>query len=163
MLLRIGQAIMEKIRRKTIEKIVARYQTKGASALLPVLQEIQGRYNYLPRKALEMVSELWSIPKSRMYAVITFYAQFSLEKRGKYLIRLCNGTACHVRGGERIKEVLKKEYGLQEGKTTSDGKFTLQEVACLGSCFLSPVMMINDTYYGNLTVEKALGILKRLK
>ncbi len=154
---------MEKINRKTIEKIVAKHKEKGPDAVLPVLQDIQKKYNYLPEKALRWTAALLRISKSRLYGVVTFYTQFSLEKRGRYLIRFCDGTACHVKGGPQIKQALKDKYKIQEGKTTPDGKFTLQEVACLGSCFLSPVMMINNVYYGNLTVEKALNIFKELK
>jgi NADH-quinone oxidoreductase subunit E len=154
---------MEKINMRTIKRIVSKYQGDYENPILPVLQEIQGKYNYLPRKALEMVSELLGVSRSTIYGIVTFYAQFSMEKRGRYLVRLCNGTACHVKGSIRIKQILKQEFGLEEGKTTSDNKFTLQEVACLGSCFLSPVMMINSNYFGNLTPEKARIILKGLK
>jgi len=154
---------MKRVNKKSIEKIVSKYRGKERESLLSILQEIQGKYNYLPRKALELVSELLQVPGSKIYGLATFYTQFSLKERGKYLIRICEGTACHVKGSLRIKEALEKEFGLHEGETTPDGKFTLQLVACLGSCFLAPVMMVNSTYYGNLTSRKAISILKELK
>lgn len=149
--------------KRKLKRILAKYVGKGASVILPVLQEIQQAYNYLPREALVRTSQFLNIPASRIFGIVTFYSQFSLEKRGKHLIRLCDGTACHVKGSRAIREALKEKYGLVEGKTTPDGKFTLQEVACLGSCFLSPVLMVDAQYYGNLTAEKALNVFKNLK
>ncbi|HIE43182.1 MAG TPA: NADH-quinone oxidoreductase subunit NuoE [Candidatus Omnitrophica bacterium] len=154
---------MKRINKKSIEKIASKYRGKEKVSLLSILQEIQTKYNYLPKRALEMVCELLDVPKSKIYGLATFYTQFSMKERGKYLIRICEGTACHAKGSQRIKELLKKTFGLQEGETTPDKKFTLQIVACVGSCFLSPVMMVDSTYYGNLTPEKATNILKELK
>jgi NADH-quinone oxidoreductase subunit E len=154
---------MRRIHKRTIENIVSRYRGKEKSSLLSILQEIQTKYNYLPKKALELVCELLDVPKSKIYGLATFYAQFSMKERGKHLIRICEGTACHVKGSQRIKESLKKTFGLEEGETTPDKKFTLLVVACLGSCFLSPAMMVNSAYYGNLTSEKAINIIKGLK
>lgn len=130
---------------------------------LELLQEIQNKYNYVPLKHLEKISEELGISRSKLFGILTFYAQFSTEKKGKYLIRLCDGTACHVKGAAEIRKFLEEKYGLKNGKTTPDGRFTLQEVACLGSCFLAPVMMINERYYGNLTPEKAKKIIESLK
>lgn len=154
---------MKRINKKSIEKIVSKYRGKERESLLSILQEIQMKYNYLPRRALELVCELLNVPKSKIYGLATFYTQFSLKERGKYLLRICEGTACHVKGSGRIKESLKGKFNLKEGETTPDKKFTLQVVACLGSCFLAPVMMVNSTYYGNLTSQKAANILKELK
>ncbi|MCM8788581.1 MAG: NAD(P)H-dependent oxidoreductase subunit E [Candidatus Omnitrophica bacterium] len=130
---------------------------------LDLLQNIQNRKNYIPLTLLKRICDELDIPESKIFGVLTFYAQFTTEKRGKYLVKLCDGTACHVKGAREIKRVLEKKYELINGKTTPDGRFTLQEVACLGSCFLAPVMMINEKYFGNLTPEKALSILKNLK
>jgi len=154
---------MRRVDKKSIESIVAGYRGKKKVSPLLILQEIQTRYNYLPKRALELACEILDIPKSKIYGLATFYAQFSMKERGKYFIRLCEGTACHIKGSRRIKDSLKNAFGLVEGETTPDKKFTLQTVACLGSCFLSPAMMINSTYYGNLTPEKAVNILKELK
>ena len=153
---------MVKVQRKSIEKIVSGYKGKEKSSLLSILQDIQAKYNYLPRRALELVCEILDVPSSKIYGLATFYAQFSMKERGKYLIRLCEGTACHVNGSQRIKEVLQQTFGLEEGETTPDKKFTLQIVACVGSCFLAPVMMVDSTYYGKLTPAKAVTILKEL-
>jgi len=149
-------------RKKRIEEIVRKFAGKKGY-FLSLLQEIQRKYNYLPLKVLEEIAEQLEIPKSKIFGLATFYSQFSFEKRGKYLIKICEGTACHVKGSRRIREILEEEFGLEKGKTTKDGKFTLEVVACLGSCFLAPVMMVNSTYYGNLTPEKAVKILKCLK
>jgi len=130
---------------------------------LEILQEIQEDKNYIPMDYLGEVCKRNKIPKAKIYGVLTFYAQFSTVPRGKYLIRLCEGTACHVKGSQKIKEMLEKEYGLENGKTTADMKFTLQVVACLGSCFMAPCMMINNNYYGNLDVEKVKKIINSLK
>lgn len=139
-----------------------RYKKKKRN-YLELLQDIQNRKNYIPLKLLENMCKNLEISKSKIFGVLTFYAQFTTEKRGRYLIKLCNGTACHVKGAREIKNALEKKYGLKDGRTTPDGKFTLQEVACLGSCFLAPVMMINNQYYGNLTAERALSIFRNLK
>jgi len=145
-----------------LKKAIARY--KGArGALLPVLQEVQRRYNYLPAFALKVISQELGISRSTIYGLVTFYAQFSLKERGKYIIRLCEGTACHVRGSHAIRETVKKTLGLENDGTTVDKRFTLQTVACLGTCFLAPVMMVNSAYYGGLTISKALAALKELK
>lgn len=148
--------------KKTIKKLVEKY--KGERGFfLSLLQEIQKKYNYIPLEILEKLAEELEISKSKLFGLATFYSQFSFEKRGKYLIRICEGTACHVKGSKRIREVIEKEFGIEKGRTTDDGKFTLEVVACVGSCFLSPVMMVNSNYYGNLTPEKAIKILKGLK
>ncbi|MCM8815669.1 MAG: NAD(P)H-dependent oxidoreductase subunit E [Candidatus Omnitrophica bacterium] len=130
---------------------------------LELLQDIQGRKNYIPVSLLKKICKQLDIPESKIFGVLTFYSQFTTEKRGKYLVKLCDGTACHVKGAREVKRILERKYGLTNGKTTADGRFTLQEVACLGSCFLAPVMMINQQYFGNLTPEKALSIFKNLK
>ncbi|MGB9677920.1 MAG: NAD(P)H-dependent oxidoreductase subunit E [Candidatus Ratteibacteria bacterium] len=130
---------------------------------LEILQSIQERKNYIPLKYLERICRKNKIPKSKIYGVLTFYSQFTTRPQGKYLIRLCEGTACHVKGSDKIREILEREFGLEDGKTTSDMRFTFQVVACLGSCFIAPCMMINNDYYGNLDEEKVKKIIKSLK
>ena len=154
---------MKKINKTDIEKIIAKYQGKKKIPLLALLQDIQAQYNYLPPEVLNIVSQELALPKSKIYGLVTFYAQFSLEERGKYIIKVCEGTACHVKGGANIKEQAKKSTGLEGDGTDSDKKFTLQTVACLGTCFLAPVMMVNSVYYGSLTSAKVSTILKELK
>jgi len=133
-----------------------------ADYLIPILQEIQEAYGYLPPPVLGWVSERTGIPASRMYGVITFYAQFYTEPHGKHLVRCCRGTACHVRGGKKILNTVRNQLGLDEGETTADMLFSLETVACLGACALSPVMVVDSTYYGKMTGRRAEQILQQL-
>jgi len=130
------------------------------SDLIPLLQELQDVYGYLPRPVLEVVTEEGGVPLSRVVGVVTFYEQFSMTPRGRHIIRVCRGTACHVRGAGRIAEEVERCLEIQEGQTTDDRTFTFYTVACLGTCFLSPVMMIDHNYYGKLTVDKVQPILE---
>ncbi|MBI4006883.1 MAG: NAD(P)H-dependent oxidoreductase subunit E, partial [Planctomycetes bacterium] len=115
---------------------------------------------YLPRAALEEISNVTSIPRNKVFGVVTFYAQFSMIPRGKHTIKICNGTACHVKGSIEIREKVKQVLGVEEGQMTPDFKFTLETVACLGTCFLAPVIMIGERYYGKLTPEKTEEIIR---
>ena len=128
--------------------------------LIPILQKIQGAYSYLPAEVLKEVSERTGIPTSRMYGVITFYAQFSLKPRGRHTIKCCRGTACHVRGGKAVLDAIMRELHVGEGETTADRRFTFEPVACLGTCFLAPVIMVDSQYFGLLTPETAVSTLK---
>ena len=128
-------------------------------ALITMLQEIQEVYSYLPEEALTHLSAEANIPLSRIYAVATFYSQFYLTPRGRNTIRVCRGTACHVQGCDSIITALKDTLGIEEGGTTDDLQFSLETVACLGTCFLAPVMMFNESYHGKLDAQKARTIL----
>ncbi len=130
-------------------------------ALITILQEIQEAYSYLPEEALACLSREVRIPMSRIYAVVTFYAQFYLTPRGRNMIRVCRGTACHVRGGPRILEAVERELGITEGETTPDLEFSLETVACIGAHALAPTMVINQNTYGKLTPNKAAEVLSR--
>jgi len=132
-------------------------------SLITVLQKTQDIYGYLPKEAVSEVSKRLSIPASKVYGVATFYTQFRFEPVGKYFIQLCQGTACHVNGSEIIEKTIKEELGISDGETTSDGLFSLKNVACLGCCSLSPVMMINGETYGSLTASKVRDILSSLR
>jgi NADH-quinone oxidoreductase subunit E len=134
-----------------------------ADYLIPLLQEIQEAYGYLPPPVLGWASERTGIPTSRMYGVITFYAQFYTEPHGKHLVRCCRGTACHVRGGKKILNTVRNLLGIEEGESTEDMLFSLETVACLGACALSPVMVVDNTYYGKMTGRRAEQILQRMK
>jgi NADH-quinone oxidoreductase subunit E len=136
---------------------------KQEGALIPLLQAAQDSYGYIPEKAIHYISEIVNIPAAEIYGVITFYAQFRLKPLGKYLIRICEGTACHVNGAKNILRVLQEELGLSVGETTADGLFSLQSVACLGCCSLAPVMMVNKETYGNLTADMIRNIVKRYR
>jgi len=143
-----------------LEKILEMHSgQKGA--LIPILQEIQAAYGYLPEEALKTVSRRVKVPLSRIYGVITFYAQFYLTPRGKHLIKACQGTACHVRGASQVLDNLSRELKVNPGGTTEDLSFSLETVACVGTCFLAPVIMINEDYYGKLTPKKAMDAVKK--
>lgn len=132
-------------------------------ALIPLLQAAQDTYGFIPATAIDQISEIVGIPAAEIYGVITFYSQFRLKPLGKYLIKICDGTACHVNGSERIAGIIEDELQISGNDTTEDGLFTLQKVACLGCCSLSPVIMINDETYGRLTPKKVQQLLKEYK
>ncbi len=127
--------------------------------VIPLLQAIQDRYGYLPHEVLLEVSEQARIPASHLYGVATFYAQFHLEEHGRHTVRVCKGTACHVRGRQIIQEAVDEELGIKPGQTTEDRRFTLETVACLGTCFLAPVVMVDHDYYGTVNPDKVAEIL----
>ncbi len=139
------------------------HKRKQHGALIPLLQSAQDSYGYIPEKAIHYIGEVVNIPASDIYGVITFYAQFRLKPLGKNVIRICEGTACHVNGAKNILKVLQNELGISVGETTEDGNFTLQSVACLGCCSLAPVIMINEETYGNLDNDKTKKVLKKYR
>ena len=130
-------------------------------ALIPMLQEIQHEFGYLPRTALEYLSKKLNQPISQIYGVCTFYSQFHLKPRGQHIIRVCQGTACHVRGIAKIATALEEEIQVPVGDTTEDLLFTYESVACVGCCGLAPVMMIDDVTYGRLIATAVPDILKK--
>ena len=132
-------------------------------SLITILQKAQEIYGYLPMDVIYHIAEATGNSPAKVLGVATFYTQFRLQPVGKYLIMLCQGTACHVNGSERILAAISEEFGIVNGETTEDGIFTLSNVACLGCCSLSPVMMINGETYGTLTPDKAIGILRELR
>ncbi|NPV91783.1 MAG: NADH-quinone oxidoreductase subunit NuoE [Firmicutes bacterium] len=144
-----------------LEKTLADYRHKTGK-IIPVLQETQGIFGYIPEQAIRVISRELNIPSSEIYGVATFYGQFHLRPRGKNILRVCTGIACHVRGGGKILEAVTKALGLKDGMTTTeDLLFTIEPVACLGACGMAPVMMINDEAYGRLTPEEIPAILAR--
>ena len=132
-------------------------------SLITILQKTQEIYGYLPEEAIRRISDETKISAARIRGVATFYTQFRFEPVGKYMIMLCQGTACHVNGSKLIEQTIKEELGIEDGQTTADGLFSLKCVACLGCCSLSPVMMINSDTYGSLTPDKTRQILNSLK
>ena len=131
---------------------------------IAILQDIQEHYHYLPREVFPYVAKAIGVGEARLYGVATFYENFSLEPKGKYVIRCCDGTACHVRGSIPILERLRQELGLTDGrKTTDDLNFTVETVSCLGACGLAPAMTVNGTVYGAMTPDKASELLRELK
>jgi len=154
--------VEQKIDLKQIEGVLDEL-AKVKGSLITILQKTQDIYGYLPKDAIIYISERTGIAESEIMGVATFYTQFRLAPVGKYLIMLCQGTACHVNSSELILQTIKDELGIEDGETTDDGLFSLKCVACLGCCSLSPVMMINESTYGSLTPEKTKKILKELR
>jgi NADH:ubiquinone oxidoreductase subunit E len=144
------------------QNILSARKRVAADDLIPLLQELQEAYGYLPPQVLAWVSERTGIPTSRMYGVITFYAQFYLKPHGRHTVRCCRGTACHVRGGKKIINAVKGQLGIEDGETTEDMLFSFETVACLGACALSPVMVVDNTYHGKMTPRMAEQILQQL-
>lgn len=138
---------------------VDRLGINAESNLIGTLQDIQEKFNYLPAFALQEVSRRMNLPLSRIYGVVSFYAQFYTEPRGKHTIRCCRGTACHVRGAPVVLDAIHSVLGIDEGQTTPDLKYYLETVACVGTCFVAPVMMIDGQYFGRLTPESVEQIL----
>jgi NADH-quinone oxidoreductase subunit E len=129
--------------------------------LIPILQKVQDHYGYLPQDVLKDVSKHTSIPISRIYGVATFYEQFYLEPRGRHTIKCCRGTACHVNRVSEIIDAISKQLKISPSQTTDDMRFTFETVACLGTCFLAPVMMVDNDYYGNLKPDQISKILEQ--
>ncbi len=140
--------------------VLEKYQGQEGS-LIPILQEAQGIYGYLPEDVLVSISKSLRVPLSRIYGIITFYAQFYLTPRGRHLIKSCQGTACHVRGAKGVLESLSRDLKVMPGETTQDLQFSVETVACVGTCFLAPVVMIDSDYYGKLTPKKVVDVLKK--
>lgn len=146
-----------------INAILDKYN-KRPEYLIAILQEIQDEYRYLPEEVLTYVATALGVAPAQVYGVATFYSQFSLEPKGKYVIQVCDGTACHVRGSNPILRTIRQELGLSDTKrTTDDLMFTLETVSCLGACGLAPVVVVNDKVYGQMTPERVEDLLERLQ
>ena len=135
------------------KKIIKQYSGKKG-ALIQLIQGIQKEYGYVPKESIEIVAKELNILPIQIYEVLTFYAQFHLKPRGKHIIKVCQGTACHVMGGKEILTYLSSKLGIKEGETTKDKMFSLERVACLGCCGMAPVLVIDDDFYGNCTYQK---------
>ena len=136
-------------------------RTTAPGALMPVMQQAQDIYGYLPIEVQKIISDEMDIPMEKIYGVATFYAQFALQPKGKYRISVCLGTACYVKGSGKIYEKLQELLQIQGGECTLDGKFSLDACRCVGACGLAPVMMINDDVHGRLTPDEVQGILEK--
>lgn len=145
-----------------VDEIIGRYENPSES-LISLLQDIQEEYGYLPTDVMVRISEQAGIPLSRLMGVATFYSQFKLNAPGKYKVLVCMGTACHVNNGERVADAVAKTLGVKEGETTADGLFSWEEVACLGCCSLSPVMMINGQVYGKLDGKRVEQVINDIR
>jgi NADH-quinone oxidoreductase subunit E len=139
------------------------YQKSDKSSLIPLLQDVQTIYGFLPEKALRDISDFVEMPLSRVYGVATFYNQFRLTPLGENIIRVCRGTACHVKNSANILFALENELKIKAGETTRDKHFTLEVVNCIGACSIAPVILVNDDYHGRITVKDIPKILKKYK
>ena len=146
----------------TLDGILDRHE-RSPSAVIAILQDVQEEVNYLPEGALRYVAERLGIPASKVYRLSTFYRAFSLEPRGRHLIHVCTGTACHVRGAVRIVDALEREIGIRAGETDEQLEFTLETVNCLGACALGPVVVIDGEYHGQMTGAKAGRQVKKIR
>jgi NADH-quinone oxidoreductase subunit E len=140
--------------RRELRKVFGRHG-RERSDLIPILQEAQDAVGYLPADVLRAVAEHLNLPEAAVYGVASFYAQFYFKPQGRHRVRVCRGTACHVRGSGRIRRLVERKLGVKEGETTADMMFTYETVACLGACALAPVMIIDNTYFGSMTPERA--------
>ena len=153
---------ISKLRRKEVDKIV-RVNDSEDGNLISLLQKIQVKYNYLPPDTLYYISEKLKIPPAEVYGVATFYTQFKLTPKGKNVITCCEGTACHVKGGQSLLTYLENSLGIKSGETTQDELFSLESISCFGCCAISPVCIVNDKIFGNLTMKNLRKIITRLK
>ncbi len=144
---------------RALNNILDHFSNISSSDLIPILQQIQNDYGYLPQPVIQEMSRLTDIPLNRVFGVATFYEQFHLEPHGRHTIRCCRGTACHVKGGSDVINAVKNHLGIEPGETTEDMRYTFETVACLGTCFLAPAMMVNNDYYGRLTAHKIKNII----
>ena len=142
-----------------LDAILTRYEGEPYD-LIPILQDIQDDYNYLPKDELKVVGQRLNVPLTQIFSVATFYKMFSLVPKGKHQLKVCLGTTCHLRGGQRLVDSVSSRLGVEVGYTSKDGEFSLETVGCLGSCAQAPIMMIDDKYYARGTVDKVPKVLK---
>lgn len=157
-----GEEIMTNIKSNTLIEILNKYPGKE-QYILPILQDIQREYNYIPKDVLEALSEHLEIPLSKLYSMATFYKALSLKAKGKYIIKVCDGTACHIRNAPSLIDDIHNILKIKPGETTEDGMFSLETVNCVGACALAPVIVINNKYYGNVNKNKLKEILSEYR
>lgn len=142
-----------------VRDILASYRG-SKDELIPVLQQVQQRFGYLPEQAMKQIAEYFNLLESIVFGVATFYAQFKLVPTGRNIVKVCRGTACHVKGGARVLKEVKKQLGIKPGECTEDLEYGLETVACIGACALAPTMIVNDSIYGQMTEKKVVEVLK---
>lgn len=147
--------------KKEIKEILEKYTT-AKDNLISILNEVQVKYGYIPEIAQKEISEYLNIPMAEIYGVITFYSRFTLKPKGKYAISVCLGTACFVKGSEKLMSRLKERLGINDGETTKDGKFSIDNTRCLGACGIAPVFTVNGEVYGKATVKQLDEVLDKL-
>jgi NADH-quinone oxidoreductase subunit E len=147
----------------TLDQIISKYREKEGNVIF-LLQETQDALGYIPEKAIDYFSDELDIPPSRFYGVVTFYSQFHLKPRGKTIVSVCCGTACHVKGGTKIAERVQRDLGVSaDGETTADGQFTFEVVRCVGACSIAPVVLVNNRAYAEMTSESTSKLIKKMK
>jgi NADH-quinone oxidoreductase E subunit len=151
----LDQALKETVKKLCLDE--------GRSALIPALQAVQGELGYLSKESMQYISGVLEVPVSEIYGVATFYNQFRLMPKGKHIIKVCRGTACHVKGSGQLLSLLETELAIKVGETTRDKIFSLEAVACLGACSIAPVIMVDNKFYGNLSSEDVSHILSRYR
>lgn len=155
------ECIDKKIKEE-VQEIMKQYRIEKDN-LIPILNEVQEKYGYIPKAAQLEISEYLNIPMAEIYGVVTFYSRFTLEPKGKYNISVCLGTACFVKGSQKILDRLKDRLKIEEGQTTEDGKFSIDTTRCVGACGIAPVFTVNNEVYGRATVKKLDEVLDELK
>ena len=145
--------------KQKVKSILDNYQ-RDKGMLVSILQDVQAEYSYLPEEALVEVSQASETPLSQVYSVATFFKAFSLEPRGRYLINVCLGTACHVRGAVKVLEAIERELNIKAGRTTKDLKFTLETVNCVGACALGPIVIVDGEYHGQMKTDRVKALLE---
>jgi len=150
----------EAIFKERLSEILSTY-SGNESELIPILQKVQQVFGYVPEFAIKKITKFLHLPEVTIFGVVTFYAQFKLVPTGRNIIRVCRGTACHVRGGARILREVEKQVGIKPGETTPDLEYALETVACIGACALAPTMVVNNDTYGQMTAKKVSDILNR--
>jgi NADH-quinone oxidoreductase subunit E len=142
------------------KEILGRYRERSGS-LIEVLQEIHDAYGYIPKETVELTAETLGCSTAHIYGVLTFYTQFYLTPRGKHILRVCQGTACHVMGGKQVFEYLSQRLAIKDGETTRDNQFSLEQVACVGACGMAPVVVVDEDSFGNVSVQGTEDIISR--
>ena len=149
---------METNIKEQLDDILSQHSGESGD-LIPILQEAQGRFGYLPEGVMAGIAKFLRLPESNVFGVATFYAQFKFTPIGKRIVKVCRGTACHVRGGARILNEVERQLGITPGETTDDLEYSLETIACFGSCALAPIVVIDKTVYGRMTTKKVVEIL----
>lgn len=148
----------EKQVKKAVQQVLEKYEFNRAW-LVSILQDVQAEYHYLPQEVLVEVGQGLGVPLSRVYSVATFFKAFSLKPRGRHLLHVCLGTACHVRGAVRVLESIERKLGIKAGETTQDSRYTLETVNCVGACALGPMLVVDGKYHGEMTTNKVDSVL----